>query len=389
MPCRDPIETTAQTLAKTIGFLPFQARTYADSTFLTSNLHDSVREILKQTQYGTTDEIYCDVIARGDLPSNSLASGFQQNRQPRWLHLDGPSQFSEPYTTAYELYLALLVFRKQFGAIVRDQMTAARNSAPSDDEWLQELRLLKGRHEIRALDAAAHVADSSYYLDDQLVASVVVNSILAGSDCVILTRCRAVQQQFISLVIQLELHYRAWCLANHDSQPRPSGEASKTDDGLTKLGFKQPLQTRAVSRNYVDECLPVEPLDVQLQCWLIEGDGDDVIFEPVAFLAERPMHAMLYTRGVTGGLTTELLGADDLAFFWTLEDGQLMGHVLRGESSWTKIGSESLPKDSRISLRINRVPTKDLVSIANFCDFPESQSSWIRPNSAKSELHPG
>src|SRR5690606_19810687 len=132
------------------------------------------------------------------------------------------------------------------------------------------------------------------------------------------------------------------CLAEHDPEPPVARRVgSERAHPLEQVGFRGPvlILIRGVSQPYAEKCLPNDALDLQLQCWFLEGDGERVRFEPVAYLAERTMHSMLNTRGVTGGLTTDLLGPEDLQFNWKCERGEIIGCVLRGESAWTEVGS--------------------------------------------------
>jgi hypothetical protein len=367
-----PIQTTPKQLANTIGLLPSQVRTYVDPSFLASNLENCIQEVLAKTHCGTTRSVFDWCVNQQALPSQCLASAIRNGRAPRWLHIDSSESHSEPHGAVMTGYLAQLMYRKQFGSIIRRKLSVTLERTPSEAEWLQELRTIKGNHELRALDAKERETDSSYYVEDEFISETVINAILAGSDCVILTRRKVVQQQFISMMIQVEQHYRAWAMAGHD----PLGKTRSTDKNkvpgglLQKLGFRTRPSMRGVSRHYADSCLPKDALDLQLQCWLVEGERNHMEFVPVSFLAERPMHAMLKVRGETGGLTTDQLGGDDLMFFWRTMGTDQVGQILRGESTFTPIKPNDFPTDDRLKLSLEKIPTKDLISIVNFCDFP-------------------
>ena len=377
-PTDEPMKLTSDLLAKTLGFLPFSVRTHLDPSFLTTAIPNDVRNILQKTECGTSAAAFEWATKQDDLPETCLANTFSKGRCPSWLHTDSAETLPEPYLKAYQLYLALLVFRKQFGSIVETQLTKKLGRKPTENEWLGELKLFVGKHVLRGVDAKQHYSDPSYYIEDEFLTLVVIDSILSGSDCVILTRRKVVQQQFISLVLQLEQHYRAWSLAPHDSDPpaKTAGFDTNPDPRFANLGFRDIGIHHVISMEFANSCLPTDAVDVQLQCWLIEGTDDDLTFLPATFLAERPMHAMLKVRGETGGLTTDQLGAEDLHFFWAFDGSQVVGRVRRGESSWTAVGCTDLPKDSRINLGVEKVPTKDLLSMANQCDFPPSFTAY-------------
>lgn len=370
-PPRDPIATSESTIAKTIQYLPFHSRVYLDQSMLTAPLAREFRDALQQTGIGTTETIVDSAKAKIDKPKDCFATSLNREGYPKWLHPMKSPPFPEPYFAAHQQYVALLAFRKLIGRIVRRQLTEKLQRMPSEDEWKEEIESIRGDHLERSIDAEERANDVHYYAEDELVVSAVLDAIVSGCDLVLLTKSRIVQQQFISFVLQLDLHYRAWSLALHERrQGVDLAKLTEPDQQFESLGYAGAMSVRGVSFSYVKGCLPEEALSLQLQCWVLQGSGSSFSFQPVGFLAERPMHALLRTRGETNGRNTKLLGSEDLQFFWRRENGHVKGVVARGELSSTSIGSKKFPRDDRLHLSVDEVPTKDLISIANYCDFP-------------------
>jgi hypothetical protein len=115
-PAEEPMKLTSDLLAKTIGFLPFSVRTHLDPSFLTTAIPNDVLMILQKTECGTSAAAFGWATRQDDLPESCLANTFSKGRCPSWLHTVSAETLPEPYLTAHQLYLALLVFRQQFPA---------------------------------------------------------------------------------------------------------------------------------------------------------------------------------------------------------------------------------------------------------------------------------
>ena len=88
------------------------------------------------------------------------------------------------------------------------------------------------------------------------------------------------------------------------------------------------------------------------------------------------MYWMLQLRGESGGLNSGNHNGEDLQFAWIQRKAESKGLVFRGKSTWTDIGKSTFPQDSRANLQIEKLPTKDLVWLANYCDFPKEMSAY-------------
>jgi hypothetical protein len=379
-PTAEPLQTSSKQIADTLGFLPMQTEVYLDPSFLAADLNSAISDVLIKTECGTTTEAFASIRNLITPPLNSLAHRMMNKSAPPWLHVLDLEDWSTCLLSALRQYLALLVFRKQLGSIVRDQIEVAHGYIPGREEWLKNLESISGNHVLRSLDAEANAMNPDYFTEDQFVVHVVMNAIVSGSDCVILTRRKVVQQQFISLMRIMEMHYRAWAIAKY-APLLEATQAGRTKTrmfrlGIRRMGFKATPSIFEVSKAFADSCLPNHAVDLQLQCWLFDGEQDELKFIPVSFLAERPMYWMLQLRGESGGLNSGNHNGEDLQFAWIQRKAESKGLVFRGKSTWTDIGKSTFPQDSRANLQIEKLPTKDLVWSANYCDFPKEMSAY-------------
>ena len=73
--------------------------------------------------------------------------------------------------------------------------------------------------------------------------------------------------------------------------------------------------------------------------------------------AERPMHRLLSTKGVTGGLNVERLGGRNVI----AQPRKGNGVATVTEEKWVAVGTEDFPSDDRLNLRIHAFPEVDIV----------------------------
>lgn len=358
-------------LGLAIGLLPPGTRVYVDPSFARAPFGNDISDILKRRGCVTSRNTFDDVSSLLEPRPKSLSYILNAKRAPGWLEVFSEEQLPSNIEQGANFYMSLLAYRKQFGDIVRQQLSRGGSNKPSRDALLEYLDSIRGDHRSRAIDAADNANNPRYFDEDELLVQAVVRSLFAGHDNVVLTNRPIVLAQFRTLVAVLLSHYRLRALAPGLPVP-PKRRRSQRRSTLAdkELGFLGRALRMPIEAGDLDRGLPPNALPVHLACWCAKMEGDRIDVRAGFARAEIPCRDLVCEIGVRSGFPTHRFG-DRTALLHFRGDSlgsPPAGQVTVGHPIWDRIGSRCLPRDHRIRWKTGRIPRPELVNVVNFCD---------------------
>jgi hypothetical protein len=149
------------------------------------------------------------------------------------------------------------------------------------------------------------------FADEELVVTSAFMALLTGNELVLLTRDAGIQEQFYKFVWLLDTHYRGMLLAEDFARDPQTYQAVNLAAGDPRIspafvGSTNLLLRRTPER--YDELLPDDDTPLPLHCILLGSAGEEKVAAPIVFCPDRRgLCRLIWTKGSTGGLNTDLL----------------------------------------------------------------------------------
>jgi hypothetical protein len=144
------------------------------------------------------------------------------------------------------------------------------------------------------------------YTDEALVVLAAMHAIQTGQQTVILTRDEDVMEQFYKLRWFLDTHYRGMLTADvyaREFSTFTTHKLADVGDVITDAFEIEGGLLFERTDEFLQRVLPARSTFVAMHCWLLREDERTQMI----FGAEREMERLLFVKGKTGGLNTNLL----------------------------------------------------------------------------------
>ena len=287
------------TLGQGLMLMPPWTRVIVDRSFRKSSLN-GFREHCGQTKFYGMDSINNENVASGGILSlREYEAGTPKSR-------------------IFNYYLAILAHRKMSASRMADEYLSS-NGVPISKHALNELLVERAGGNLReaSLEFLHRQQDENVFDDEKLVALATLRAVFDGCETVIITKKRAVVDQFLALAQLLFVGYQGWALC-HANKELTFEKCESSPDEQPDFGshvgvvFDLPFEQ-------VGNALPASPVNIQVSCWLIdETRGTLVYCFPSVAKLPRPMHGFLEWRG---GNATALPNFPGKSMFMTRHDG--------------------------------------------------------------------
>jgi hypothetical protein len=220
------------------------------------------------------------------------------------------NQYDEVQLACYVYYMNLLGVRKRLLKLGRVKFNEAHGRDPNE----RELAAIRNDAQRTWGERAALLANKgdrpvtpTYFTDEEVVYSAVINGIASGRPTAILTKDEDLQEQFYKLIWLLDTHYRGMLLAGlyarefsrFTMHPLPLFLPDVRDAFEEENGLLIERSAALIE----EEVLPQTFHFVALECWVMGARLTRAIFA-----AEQEMARVLHTKGITRGLNTDVLG---------------------------------------------------------------------------------
>ncbi len=219
----------------------------------------------------------------------------------------------ETYTNhGYDYYLKLLALRKAIGPVAMAVLTKRLGRIPTHDEFLAEVQGRFGARGFLLAKKGEEAAKSPNVLtDEHLVVMSVLTAILSGREVFIVTRDADVFDQYHKILCLIKEHYRAMLVADRYAKC-PSAVAFREvpiqndDVHIPTFSGNSVLEFETTDLDF--DPLPKEFHFVNVYCFLIGGDTQNLRLSSSCFCAETEIAQMLIIKSATGGLSTDKFG---------------------------------------------------------------------------------
>jgi hypothetical protein len=212
----------------------------------------------------------------------------------------------------YDYYHDLLALRKATGPVAANVLQKRFQRVPTRDEFLAEVQRNFGERGFLLARKGNDAATSTNRVtDEHLVVMAILTAILGGSEVFIVTRDADVLEQYFKVLVLMKENYRAM-LAAEQYAAHPASmnfrEVPVENDGSHVPAFagNNVLQLETTDSEF--NPLPKSFHFVNVYCWLIGGDPNQLKATFVNFCAETEMSRMLKIKAATGGLNTDKFG---------------------------------------------------------------------------------
>ncbi len=312
-----PRPTTPDQLARQILSSPPHAVFFVDANVFFNELHHETWNALIQRKVAVTPQIFrelqqswCRTPSANRHIHHLVMEWIERKHSPvfEYFHLDPENKIIASW---FAYYMHLLVARKRLWGIVEDQLYQQLHRHPTEQEVQQHLFKHYGeRGYLRAKKGKNANNSRTFSADEEMVLLAFVHALCFGTETVILSGDKDVEDQVYKLQWLLNTHYRGMLFAECWSRgdiTLPTTHLDTTDPEIAKAFFGDDavlLQGRSAS---LEEVLPETCTQSILYNWLVTGPLSEMRFHPMAICLEQEMRRLLWMKATTNGSNTNVL----------------------------------------------------------------------------------
>jgi hypothetical protein len=254
--------------------------------------------------------------------------------------------YNDDQLAGYVYYMNLLGLRKRLVKLGRVKFAERQGRDPNEQELAtikENIQRTWGERGALIANKGDRLVTQTYYTDEEVVYSAVIDGIRSGRPTIILTKDEDLQEQFYKLIWLIDTHYRGMLLANlyfrefsrFQMHPLPLSLPDVSDTFEERNG----LLIERSSALIEEEVLPRNFQFVDLECWVMGSSLTRAIFA-----AEQEMGQVLHIKGVTRGLNTDVLGGRNCHIWLAPLDipDELRGCAAIAYDRRVKVGSTSV-----------------------------------------------
>jgi hypothetical protein len=221
-----------------------------------------------------------------------------------------PDPTNEVISKAVPYYMALLIARKLLWGFVSDQFLEERGSQPTDAEVEGTIRRCFGeRGYQRAKKGRETLGSATFAADEQLVLYAFLHALLFGTETVILSGDKDIEDQFYKMQWLLDTHYRSMLFAEKWAKGEIDLPSQSLDiaGGLSRaFQGNDAIVVTGRSAN-LHEVLPERFTPSILYNWLVTGPAENLRMYPISLCLEQEMRRVLWMKAKTGGSNTDAM----------------------------------------------------------------------------------
>jgi hypothetical protein len=312
-----PVQFSPDLLAKQILASPRDTVFFVDANIFFNDSHAPAWDALLQRRVAVTPRVLGELTQ--SWTTKPSANKHIHRVVTEWLDKKTSPVFElftlnpqDPIVSGFfPYYMRLLVVRKRLWGIAEEQLRGVLGQAPSESQIHGYLCKHFGqRGQVLAKKGRTGTGDPAPVADEEMVLLAFVHALCCGTETVILSGDKDIEDQVYKLQWLLDTQYRAmlfaerWVKGDISLPVRPldvtAPELAKAFCGSDAVI----IEGRSPS---LSEVLPEAFTPSLLYNWLVTGPAENMRFYSLAVCLEQEMRRLLWMKATTNGCNTNVL----------------------------------------------------------------------------------